>query len=372
MQTKSFLLAACLFAALFLQASPNRPIPDSPSNSPKTQLSCKIPAPNNFHVVKVGTDMAKVAWDFQPDALGGYRIRTYRTSDHVLVNTQLKGQDQLEAVISGLQSGVAYYCVINSVCSDGSNSNNEANADFIVLILELVVIGFTEGPGESICNLNTQGFCTFSPTGTRFSITGPGNRIKYFELGASSSGSAIFECRVMDNPNTPFVFRCDEGVAPSGMPPRCSVDHYVTIFFSGNAVAQIKISSTVSTPALEFIFINSNFSIDKILPSNIGLPSDPSSSPIHQRGENTEAARNPATTSPNPFSETLEVFPAQTSAENVTLQLFNLSGQKVLAQQFPGGQERYSMSTAGLSPGFYLLRIEADGEVQTLKVVKSE
>ncbi|MBC7776388.1 MAG: T9SS type A sorting domain-containing protein, partial [Phycisphaerae bacterium] len=75
---------------------------------------------------------------------------------------------------------------------------------------------------------------------------------------------------------------------------------------------------------------------------------------------------------PNPFSELLDIFPGNPTAESIHLQMYNLSGQKVLDQQFAGGQEQYSLSTAGLSTGFYLLRIEADGEVQTLKVVKSE
>jgi hypothetical protein len=44
----------------------------------------------------------------------------------------------------------------------------------------------------------------------------------------------------------------------------------------------------------------------------------------------------------------------------------------VLDQEFVRGQEQYSLSTAQLSAGFYFLRIEADGLVQTLKVVKSE
>ena len=79
-----------------------------------------------------------------------------------------------------------------------------------------------------------------------------------------------------------------------------------------------------------------------------------------------------ASAAPNPFSETLDIYPNYPDAEIVHVQLFNLSGQKVLDQQFAGGEEQYTLSTATLANGFYLLRIEADGETQTLKVVKSE
>ena len=98
-------------------------------------------------------------------------------------------------------------------------------------------------------------------------------------------------------------------------------------------------------------------------------PGDP---PTGERDEQATTLTHPATASPNPFTDQLDVFPSNTAAESITLQLFNLSGQKVLDQQFTGGQEQYSLSTEGLATGFYFLRIEADGEVQTLKVIKSE
>ena len=93
-----------------------------------------------------------------------------------------------------------------------------------------------------------------------------------------------------------------------------------------------------------------------------------------EQDDDTSFGRFPliATASPNPFSNTLDIFPNNPAAASITLQMYNLSGQKVLDQQFSGGQEQYSLSTEGLATGFYFLRIEADGEVQTLKVVKSE
>lgn len=91
----------------------------------------------------------------------------------------------------------------------------------------------------------------------------------------------------------------------------------------------------------------------------------------NERNEKTSAEWS-VSASPNPFSETLEVFLTKGSVESVNLQLVNLSGQVVLDRQFVSKQEQYTLPTTGLSPGFYFLRIEADGVVQTLKVVKSE
>ncbi len=113
-----------------------------------------------------------------------------------------------------------------------------------------------------------------------------------------------------------------------------------------------------------------NFQIVRVVPSGLSKP--PKSISGERDDSYSELQPLVAFAAPNPFSEILDVYLEQNTAEQVNLQLFNLSGQKVLDRQFAGGQEQYSLPTADLSPGFYMLRIEADGEVQTLKVIKSE
>ncbi|MDX1913670.1 MAG: T9SS type A sorting domain-containing protein, partial [Saprospiraceae bacterium] len=75
---------------------------------------------------------------------------------------------------------------------------------------------------------------------------------------------------------------------------------------------------------------------------------------------------------PNPFKDELDVLLDRVADTPVRLQLVNLQGQFVLDQEMEAGQSAYSLSTAQLPRGFYLLRVEADGETQVLKVVKSE
>lgn len=95
-------------------------------------------------------------------------------------------------------------------------------------------------------------------------------------------------------------------------------------------------------------------------------------SPKLLRGDDASVVPQLATASPNPFSESLQVTMGQATEGKVCLRLYSLEGQIVREQQFDAGQERFALSTAGLPAGFYMLRVEADGKSQSLKVIKSE
>jgi hypothetical protein len=124
---------------------------------------------------------------------------------------------------------------------------------------------------------------------------------------------------------------------------------------------------------LESVFIMPGFEVVRMSPYGLGNPSDePSSGFIRERDDHDVSSGLSATAWPNPFSETLDVVLSGDTQGPLSLQLYNLSGQVVLNQQFEAAQEYYTLSTANLSPGFYMLRVEANGVVQTLKVIKSE
>lgn len=361
MQIKGFIFVFCLWATVCLQAT------NTTYNLPKpnqTEFICNVPAPSNFQVLEVGTTMAKLSWDYQSDAIGGYRIRTYRTSDNFLISTNFKSQDQLNVVVDGLTMGVAYYAIINSRCGDYSDSGQESSAPFNTLILDLIVDGFQGGAGVSICSIPAQGMsCVFSSSGDYFKVTGPNGKPKCFRMKRSTNpGLFEYECKVLSNvPSLPFYFTCEGNVAPN---PECYTD-FISIWDNIQGVPTVVATFTVNTgtaPDLRCTYIRTGYTIEKQTEIIGGG---------RYRDASSESVAH-ATTSPNPFTETLEVFIANETVENVQLQLFNLNGQQVLQQQFAGAAGQYQLSTSHLSPGFYFLRIEADGEVQTLKVIKSE
>ncbi|MBC7776008.1 MAG: T9SS type A sorting domain-containing protein [Phycisphaerae bacterium] len=371
MYIKNLFLFACLLAATLLGAN-NAPVPvTSPVTSIVDGGLCNLPAPFLFHIEEVGTTWVMYAWG--GNAANEHRIRTYRASDNALLNTTNVPPGNGSAVINNLPHGTEVYGIINTICSNGDNSPNEAqSAPIFTLIMDLIVNGVQAPEGQITCVIQGPGgYCEFSGAPDSITIfrvrsTKPAST-RAFGMNRTGSSNpqyhAYFEKSNNDD-NSIFDFRCE--LANSG--PNCDGPTQGQIWYSSTPIAIFTPSQTTQTISkLHVSGLGSNYRVEKLGTFAYGFrPLDPS------RGASVGLSPSAIQASPNPFSDFLDVFPGNTSAEKITLQLYSLSGQKVLGQQFLGGQEQYTLSTAGLSNGFYLLRIEADGEVQTMKVVKSE
>jgi len=365
MRIKNLVLLICLFSTISLKAdnTPFSIVSTIPSSN--DEATCNLPAPFNFHIEEIGSTWVKYAWS--GSAAYKKRIRTYRASDNALLNTTIVPAGNASAIINGLTPGTEIYGVINAICDNGSNSTNEAtSARGVTLIIDLLV-ELHQVPENNIST------CTISGLGN-CALYGNPMENSYFKiyLNANPNDFRFFAMRQTDgihykvvinegngSNQSQFDFKCN-GSDPD---TSCSGPQAIEVW-GASSVLIGKISASLSqTSTLFYTPENgvSGYTIKNIIPNA-------------ERGALNRPAKDAtlASTAPNPFSEALEVFLSQPNAQQITLQLFSLSGQKVLDQQFPGGQEQYSLSTAGLSTGFYLLRIEADGEVQTLKVIKSE
>ena len=244
--------------------------------------------------------------------------------------------------------------------------------------MELVVDGYT-APN------NTPGICTLAVSQTHCDLVGAntfhfkakrGTYSRSFAIDLhqpSPTGPVYVDFRLYEhnNSNNPIKFYCDDSSHPA-YPNSCAPMQHVYIEFNNIPMAYILVNSsqgaTAANMMVEELYTGE---IIQVEPYANGF-SAPGGGHTVKPGGFSNFESQLASTSPNPFTETLDVFLGQPDAENIHLQMYNLSGQKVIDQQFAGGQEVYTLSTADLSTGFYLLRIEADGEVQTLKVVKSE
>jgi hypothetical protein len=358
MQKKNLFLAICLLATALTQASPTRVTPESQFSWAAPEFSCAIPAPDNFQVASLDPSSVMLSWDFQPLATGGYRVRTYRASDHLLVSTVENTMDLVRATVSGLAAGEAYYSLINSRCEYGDNGENQASVSFILPILELIVVGYQGSQGPIECTLSSAGSCPLSGTRTSFLIGGVGSP-KYFEMIVNSSNTAKYTCNLGTNVSSqPYYFTCGDTT-----PPTCTVQDLIFVRKGEDIIATFTVKELTGNAYLSSVNITDGYYIQKLGPGEFNSG--------RSQGKDLIPTLS-AYVFPSPFSETLNLTIENATAENIQLQLYNLAGQKVLDQQFPGGQEQYSLSTASLSTGFYMLRIEADGVVQTLKVVKSE
>ncbi len=368
MQIKSLFLLACLLASTLLGAN-NAPIPNAlPNASTSEGPSCDLPAPFGFHIEAIGATWVTMGWG--GNVLYQHRIRMYRVSDNFLLSTTIVPAGTLTATIA-IPFDTQVKAVINAICIDGGHSPNTTEKILKGIILDLVVNGFHGSTESSSCNFSNIGTCDFEGSGyTTFKISLNGQYPKQFDVepGHDQYNNLKYFIRLptSNGGSNTFNFYCDSDVQPDCQTP------LITVKFNGSIVAYIDAFQTTGTNTLwgNLNVNGTSCRIDRLTFYNgSGFVPDP---PKGLLRPGSTLSDHMASASPNPFSEALEVFLPPSTAEQVQLQLFNLNGQKVLDQEFEGGQEQYSLSTAGLSPGFYLLRIEADGEVQTLKVVKSE
>ena len=76
---------------------------------------------------------------------------------------------------------------------------------------------------------------------------------------------------------------------------------------------------------------------------------------------------------PNPFTNQLEIRqPFANINEFVEISLYDLQGRQVKALRSPGDLQTITLSTENLSAGMYFLRAESGGQIETVKVVKTQ
>ncbi len=390
MQIKNFLLLACFFATTFLGATDATSFLN-PNPINMVGDSCDLAAPTNFRAIGNGATWVSLGWIGDPNAKA-HKVRAYRASDGVLVRTKtflLNTPNGLH-IVDSLAPGILYHFVINPICQGGGVSNRSANTDSGTLIADLIVTGYTAPNLGTYCPLVAPGgVCAFSnvgniPTGFRVKNTITQAQRTFTIIPLVLGNITIFQVH-LENDNSRELFKIRCRTANPTFEPTCTSE-FIEIWepsqFGGETlIAFFHLENSATTGTFVCTILSPNRSIVRMndgssLPGGPG-PGGPGGGggggrPAGGRSDISPSSNQFATVAPNPFSESLDVFPDQPSAQSIHLQMYNLSGQKVLDQQLPGGQDQYTLSTENLSNGFYLLRIEADGNVQTLKVVKSE
>ena len=365
MKLKVFSFLAWLLCSTFLGAtgSPQPVNLSTPTICYKDP--CEAPPPPDFHVEEQGIDWVKYAWTVGD--LLQHRVRTYRASDNFLLNTTTAGGGVSNITVP-IPANTECYAIINTICEDGSNSSRQGYCPpFPGLIVDLIVDGYTNNYNNTLCTITgTSQWCNFPTSGTvPFWITDNGETKRFGIERVSFEHFKVYTAAVEGET---FKFYCSYG-----SPASCSLSQNVTIRRRSGlgtevTIATLDLTSGTNTNTLSGT-VASGYFVQRVVESIGGPPEDRYG---FEQVETITEQRKGAITSPNPFSESLDIYLSHPATGSVQFQLFNLSGQKVLNQQLGGGQEQYTLSTTGLSSGFYLLRIEADGEVQTLKVVKSE
>ncbi|MBL7809191.1 MAG: T9SS type A sorting domain-containing protein [Saprospiraceae bacterium] len=339
--------------------------------------TCDLPAPFNFHIKGLGPDWVTFGWDLINPNIQ-HRIRLYRASDNVLLSTTIVPAGNFEATIP-IPTNTSIYGVANAICQNGVNSpNNSTSPNATGVILDLIVSGFQGSSNDPACSFSGTSSCPFNNTG--YSTF----RIKY---GESYSEKFDIE-RDIDTENLRFFARPEDGNSTDNgefnfycMPdvaPDCSAPYVVINFrFKNQDIPAARITAGQNTQTIfelygtTFSYNNVPFVIQRLTPySNQGRQA-PIQTHIGIKERGKEDLSISGIVSPNPFDQELSISFDKPQMEKTTIQLFSSEGRLALQETIPANQSSHTLSTAHLSPGFYFLRVEVDGEVQTFKVIKS-
>ncbi|MBN8679442.1 MAG: T9SS type A sorting domain-containing protein [Chitinophagales bacterium] len=329
--------------------------------------TCTLSAPFNFHVKGIGPDWALFAWQVASPNIQ-HRIRLYRASDTLLLSTTIvpSGVGEVNIPIPPMTD---VFAVANAICTNGIHSENISSTFPIHgIILDLIVIGYQGSSNAPNCSfmMNGGSGCPFGNSGKfTFRVTLSGKKSKQFEIERVSPDEELYHI-TQEPGNNLFNFYCGNGT-PTGCP-----NPWITIKYLLNGVevpaANLTVNDLTQTnptlTGITFMIGNEPVVIQRLTPFGLDKPDYSSSRAL-------ESPDNISTLSPNPFSNELTISFEQTLETPQTIQLFSSEGRLTLQETIPANQSSHTLSTAHLAPGFYFLRIEADGNVQTFKVIKS-
>ncbi|MBC7776208.1 MAG: T9SS type A sorting domain-containing protein [Phycisphaerae bacterium] len=349
--------------------------------------NCELDFPANLHATRIGTTTADIAWDSVPGA-NGYRVSVFQKvgNNYILLN-ETNHFFNTSMTVTGLIPGSAHRVTVAGMClctDSGGNWIVSPNASFIefpAIILDLDIVQLSPMPGNAgIANCTTivSGCC-----GYYFNYIN-GNRL-WIKVRKGDICN-IHPIRLVDPLTARLFKRTDQtSQCPTTLPTQ-------NIGYQGPSII------TQSGPSLDYAVIREEVSLVEILRIDAyGPPGGPVthicitnnfpgtySYDVYELGSfgfgppngGDRDAFSPSTDPhiypTSPFAENLDVIDASPGDLPVKLQLFDLSGRLETTQQYGSGQSTYSLPTADLAPGLYILRVGSGGATQTYKVVKTQ
>ncbi len=346
---------------------------------------CNVTAPGNFHITEIGADFISTAWEPVQGAQAYYlKVVNSNTltpvADTIVSNTHATLQ---------VPPGGPYDLVLAAVAEGCPPSRNKAVIpDVRTLIVDLIVTGKVM-PSTVIMLPTTDCYAEEVPSGTFwFKVRADNYTLGNFEIKLNPEQGENSSCYV----NLPVSF---------GKDPRSQSESLQAYIHEGNSdippcaeglIVRIKNLSPELHNLFDLYFEGSSYNTLKLcveplsnIPYTYSLwremsevededQDDPEELPGEEQAERNAPSSQLKETIPvsirNPFTENLEISMPEPPSGPIGFQLFDLNGVPVLDQQFPAVQQ-YNLPTAGLPPGFYLLRIDAAGVSRTYKVVKA-
>ncbi len=380
------LLVALLFSTFQSTFTPvfaeNESAPFSPIDLKANY--CDAPAPDDFHVVSIGTDLVTLGW--VPAWVGANHSLEISIEDSgtwlvLFTNPNVPGESY---VLNSLDPG-HYRARIATNCPTGEASTIMSELLFDFKIIDLTTDGRIPVNPVPVEDCSYIEFWKYEWVGFRVKEIGTGIS-NLFEINLTEGQwyEHAYVRRVYENPivavdmlghfpiiggisfNVSSPFRMDDKSKPD------PIIGYITLSrnIAFPAVPIITLCKVLDDPTkpwkpeYEFTALTAESAIIVGTPSNSGAVEKTVRDTIDFDKFKAQ----------NPFKGSVNIFAPRTQSGcgKTTFRLLNTKAQIVLMYELDLYGSQVSFPTSSLLPGVYVLHIENECESQTLKLVKSE
>lgn len=336
--------------------------------APPTQneLTCDLPAPDNFQITSTTATTISTSWDAVPNA-SGYWITVENLATNTIVYDGPVGTTSY--TMTNGNPATHYSFELRSVCQNGIPSTDydylEGTTDFIVIT---DVSPQIQGYPSEILNPN----CVDIP------IDDPRIYTVQYEDGDNFSKNFRVTFGIKDNEADDPLVSLDVNANDPGNNTEDLIfanEDYEFPTSTGAIFAQstiyVLLSSTHQTK-LKLTFVPLDGTTARMCWSpenNSGYVVKTTTSAPPPPPEDDKALSAP-TLVPNPFSTTLGIYLDEPAPEGAWLRIYDLNGREVTAQAIEEGELSADINVAALTPGMYVARYESPLGIQTMKIIK--
>ena len=342
---------------------------------------CEAPAPDSFRITSIGGNFISLAWT--PAWQGATHVLTVSEKNAsggwntLFVFPNVEGSTY---TVDSLKGGKEYRFIIATKCSSGDPSELSASVDGIALIVELTLIGRTpKNPTPVSCH----GIEVNKHNWVGFRVAGEGES-NLFELQVNGVNSIPFGyIRRVINENK-IVAADIFGFFPSNSNP--TIDDVLLPFrilrlggISPIRIGLVTIEVIQSDPLIIDVCIDNSNPNEPWKSEYTFTALTAEQTIVKPSGGNNESLGYGVEPTigtfkvQNPIIDNLHLFiPEEIEMSgNASIRLFNSDGQIVFENELEYLSSHISFSVEWLQEGVYILQIENNSKVETLKVIKT-
>lgn len=370
MQKLILFLAFSIFSIQMSQAH-NGPSTITTTTLNVDDTNCQLTSPGNFYPVTIGAHNVVLHYDDVPGAIG-YDIRAYIGGTQY-GSPAFAPYGAVTYDFGGLPSGTTIEFRIRSICGNGEIGDIYTPTTATTVIIELIAaLNYScPDPGTDVTTVNFNS----GETSGGFPWTNANLTTYWGELYYNGAKTLVFRIELsgITSSAAPKVGLLTSESSSSDLCVmylnNCIYEHtgdYIRMTEAGNGIVgnfTIAKNPNANFGYIEFSNIQQpEYHTFKIKSRNCPPPIKP---------HDDEESSLPTGSVNNPFHDLLIYNSEILTEDDVTLSLMDMNGRILRSQKMAGGQDQYSLQTADITPGMYVLRVQTGKQVKVMQVVKT-